>query len=361
MSVMKRRGFTAMLGASALAAPGILRKANAAAPLKAGFVYIGPVGDYGWSYQQNIGRLQAQKALGDSVQTTYVENIPGTPECEAVFESLVASGHELIFGTSFDYMNYMVKVAAKYPHVKFEHCTGYKQAPNLAVYDIRYYEGRYIQGVIAGHVSKTGKVGYVASVPIPEVVRGMDAVMLGMRSVNPKAELKFIMIDNWYDPGKEGEATKALIDQGCDVICQHTDSPAPLETAASLHIPAFGQATDMIKFAPHTQLSASVNEWGGYYTKRMKAVLDNTWSSTNTWGGFADGMLSMAPYTNMPAATAAVAAQAVADIKSGKINVFAGPLVDQTGKTFLPAGQVLAGKDLVGLQTLVQGVNGKLG
>ena len=360
MSAIKRRGFTTMLGASALAAPGILRAARAAAPLKAGFVFIGPVGDYGWSYQHNVGRLQAQKALGTAVETSYVENVPGTPDCEAVFESLVASGHKLIFGTSFDYMDYMVRMAAKYPDVKFENCTGYKQAPNLAVYDIRYYQGRYIQGVIAGHVSKTGKVGYVASVPIPEVVRGMDGVMQGMRSVNPKGQLKFIMIDNWYDPGKEGEATKALIDQGCDIICQHTDSPAPLETAASLHVPAFGQATDMIKFAPHYQLTASVNEWGGYYTSRFKAMLNNSWTNSNTWGGFADGMLAMAPYTNMPAAAEAAAKQAVADIASGKLNVFAGPLVDQSGKTFLPAGQVLAGKDLIGLQTLVQGIQGQL-
>lgn len=360
MPTIKRRGFTAMLGASTLAAPGILRAARAATPLKAGFVYIGPVGDYGWSYQHNVGRLQAQAALGAAVETSYVENVPGTPECEAVFESLVASGHTLIFGTSFDYMNYMVRMAAKYPHVKFEHCTGYKQAPNLAIYDIRYYQGRYIQGVIAGHVSKTGKVGYVASVPIPEVVRGMDGVMQGMRAVNPHGQLKFIMVESWYDPGKEGDATKALVDQGCDVICQHTDSPAPLETAASLHIPAFGQATDMIKFAPHSQLTASVNEWGGYYTKRFNLVLKDQWTSSNTWGGFADGMLSMAPYTNMSAEAASAATQAVADITSGKLNVFAGPLLDQSGKTFLPAGENLEGKDLIGLQTLVQGIDGKL-
>lgn len=360
MSNIKRRGFTALLGASALAAPGILRSARADAPLKAGFVFIGPVGDYGWSYQHNVGRLKAQEALKGAVETSYVENVPGTPESEAVFESLVASGHKLIFGTSFDYMNYMVKVAAKYPDVKFENCTGYKVSDNLAVYDIRYYEGRYIQGVIAGHVSKTGKVGYVASVPIPEVVRGMDAVMQGMRSVNPKAELKFIMVNTWYDPGKEGEATKALIDQGCDVICQHTDSPAPLETAASLHVPAFGQATDMIKFAPHYQLTASVNEWGGYYIDRFKAMLSNKWTSTNTWGGFADGMLSMAPYTNMPATTAAAATKAVADIAAGKLKVFEGPLLDQSGKTFLPSGETLKGDDLIKLQTLVQGINGKV-
>lgn len=360
MSSIKRRGFTAMLGASALAAPGIIGAARAAAPLKVGFVYVGPVGDFGWSYQHDIARKQAQAALGGAIETSYVENVPEAPECQAVFESLVASGHKLIFGTSFGYMNYMVKVAAKHPDVMFEHCTGYKQAKNLAIYDIRYYQGRYIQGVIAGHMSKTGKIGYVASVPIPEVVQGMDAVLLGMRSVNPKAQLKFIMVDSWYDPGKEGDAAKALIDQGCDVLTQHTDSPAPLQVAASRNIPAFGEATDMIKFAPKNQLTADVNEWGGYYIKRCKAALAGTWKSENTWGGFADGMLAMAPYTNMPDSVAAAAKQAVADISSGKNKIFVGPLTDQTGKVFLPAGQVMDDNTLTGLQTLVQGIDGKL-
>jgi simple sugar transport system substrate-binding protein len=360
MSNIKRRAFTGLLGAGALAAPGILRAARADAPVKVGFVYLGPVGDFGWTYQHDVGRKQAQAALGGAITTTYVENVPEAPESQAVFEKLAASGHKLIFGTSFGYMNYMVKVAAQYPDVKFEHCTGYKRAPNLATYDIRFYEGRYVQGVIAGKLSKTGVAGYVGSVPVPEVVQGMDAFLLGMQSVNPKARLKFIMIDSWYDPGKEGDAAKALLDQGCDIITQHTDSPAPLQTAASRHVKAFGEATDMVSFAPTTQLTACVNEWGGYYTARCKALLAGSWTSIDTWGGFDVGMLKMAPFRNMPPAVSAKAAATVADISAGKTKIFVGPLTDQSGKVFLPAGQVMDDGTLSGIQTLVNGVEGQL-
>jgi basic membrane protein A and related proteins len=254
----------------------------------------------------------------------------------------------------------MLKVAAQYPDVKFEHCTGYKQAKNLSTYDIRFYQGRYVQGVIAGKLSKAGVAGYVASVPVPEVVQGMNAFLLGMQSINPKAKLKFITIDSWYDPGKEGDAAKALIDQGCDILTQHTDSPTPLQVAASRGIKAFGEATDMDSFAPQTQLTADVNEWGGYYTKRIKAFLDKSWSSTDTWGGFDTGMLTMAPFRNMPADVAALATATVAAISSGKNKVFTGPLTDQSGKVFLPAGQTMDDGTLSGLQTLVAGVEGNL-
>lgn len=360
MTTLKRRAFTGLLGAAGLAAPGLMRAAHAAAPLKVGFVYVGPVGDFGWSYQHDVGRKQAEAALGSAIQTTYVENVPEAPECQAVFESLVASGHKLIFGTSFGYMNYMVKLAAKYPDVMFEHCTGYKTGKNLAIYDIRYYEGRYVQGVIAGHLSKTGMIGYVGSVPIPEVVNGINAVTLGMQSVNPKAKLKFILVNSWYDPGKEGDAAKALLDQGCDVLTQHTDSPAPLQVASSRNVPAFGEATDMIKFAPKTQLTADVNEWGGYYTTRIKLALAGSWTSTATLGGLADGMLAMAPFRNMPDDVSAAAQQAVADIVSGKNKIFTGPVLDQSGKTWIPEGKTLSDADVASMQTLVMGVNGKL-
>jgi len=360
MATLKRRGFSKLLGASALAAPAIMRAARADAPVKIGFVYLGPVGDFGWTYQHDVGRKVAQKALGSEIVTTYVENVPEAPESQAVFESLAASGHKLIFGTSFGYMNYMIKVAAQYPDVKFEHCTGYKRAPNLATYDIRFYQGRYVQGVIAGKLSKNGLAGYVASVPVPEVVQGMDAFLLGMQTVNPNAKLKFIMIDSWYDPGKEGDAAKALIDQGCDVLTQHTDSPAPLQTAASRGIKAFGEATDMISFAPNTQLTACVNDWGGYYTQRIKLLLANQWTSIDTWGGFDTGMLTMAPFRNMPPDVSALATKTVADITSGKNKVFAGPLTNQSGAVFLPAGQVMDDGTLSGLQTLVAGIDGKL-
>jgi simple sugar transport system substrate-binding protein len=360
MGSLKRRSFTTLLGGGMLAAPGIMRTSRADAPLKVGFVYLGPVGDFGWTYQHDVGRKIAAKALGSAIETSFVENVPEAPESQAVFQNLAASGHKLIFGTSFGYMNYMVKVAGDYPAVKFEHCTGYKRAPNLATYDIRFYQGRYVQGVIAGKLSKAGLAGYVASVPVPEVVQGMDAFLLGMQSVNPAAKLKFIMIDSWYDPGKEGDAAKALIDQGCDILTQHTDSPAPLQTAASRGIKAFGEATDMVSFAPKTQLTACVNEWGGYYTQRIKAALAGSWTSIDTWGGFDVGMLQMAPFRNMPADVAALATQTVADITSGKNKIFTGPLTDQTGKVFLPAGTVMDDGTLSGLQTLVAGIDGKL-
>ncbi len=362
MSQIGRREFATLLAGSAAAlAAGGAEPASAAAPLKVGFVYLGPVGDFGWTYQHDVGRKQAVAHYGGKIVTTFVENVPESPSCQAVFEDLAAKGNQLIFGTSFGYMNYMVRVAKRYPHVMFEHCTGYKRAANLATYNIRFYQGRYVQGVIAGSLSKTGVAGYVASVPVPEVVQGMDAFLLGMRSVNPKAQLKFVMIDSWYDPGKEGDAAKALIDQGCDIITQHTDSPAPLQTAASHGIKAFGEATDMIKFAPKDQLTAIVNNWGGYYIQRIGLALAGKWHSTDTWGGVHSGMLEMAPFRNMPASTEALAVKTVAAIGAHRNRIFVGPLTNQQGKVFVPAGEVMSDAALSGLQTLVDGVEGHLG
>ncbi len=352
MAPLTRRGFNTLLGASALAAPGMAR---AAGPVKIGFVYLGPIGDFGWTYQHDAGRKQAQAAFGGRIATDYVENVDALPSCQAVFEKLAASGHELIFGTSLDYGPYMLKAAAQYKQVKFEHCTGDKRRENLATYNIRFYQGRYVQGVIAARVSKTGIAGYVATLPVPEVVQGINAFLLGMRSVNPQARVKFIMIGSWYDLDREGAATKALIAQGCDVITQHTDSPEPLEVAATAGIPAFGEATDMISFAPNTQLTASVDEWGGYYTKRIGALLAGTWTSSATWGGFADGMMKMAPYRNMPQEVAAQAAQTVADIAAGRIDIFAGPLLDQGGTIILPAGRTLDDGSIAVMRTFLQG------
>jgi simple sugar transport system substrate-binding protein len=347
-------------GLAGSALPGPIRSAFAAEPLKVGFVYLGPVGDYGWTYQHDVGRKEAQAALGAAVVSNYVENVPEAADAERVIQDLAAKGHKLIFTTSFGYMNYTLKVAQKYPKVMFEHCTGYKRAKNVATYDVRFYQGRYIQGVIAGKMSAKGVAGYVASVPVPEVVQGMNAFLLGMRSVNPKATLKFIMINSWYDPGKEGDAAKALIDQGCDIITQHTDSPSPLQVAQSRGIKAFGEATDMNSFAPSTQLTANVNQWGGYYTKRMKAVIDGTWTSTDTWEGIPE-MLTMAPFRNMPDDVKALATQTVTDITSGKNKIFVGPLTDQSGAVKLAAGQAMDDGQLAGLQWLIQGVEGKLG
>jgi len=359
---MQRRGFTRLLGAGAVAAglSGVSRQAFAAEPLKVGFIYIGPVGDFGWSYEHDQGRLAVQAHFGDQVKTTFVENVTEGPDCENVLRKLANDGHKLIFATSFGYMNYVLKVARQFPAVSFEHATGYKRDKNVATYNIRFYQGRYVQGVIAGRLSKTGVAGYIGSVPVPEVVQGLNAFMLGMQSVNPKARLKFIMINAWYDPPKEGDAAKALMDQGCDIITEHTDSPAPLQAAASRGVLGFGQSTDMSKFAPTTQLSASIDNWAPYYIRRVQEKLDGAWASGDVWGGFDSGMLEMTAFRNMPDDVAAQAMKAVADIKAGHNPVFTGPLVDQAGVTKVAAGVSMDDGALAGMQWLLQGIEGKL-
>jgi simple sugar transport system substrate-binding protein len=364
---MKRRQFTRLIGTGAAAAalpalvgPRIIGTARAAEPLKVGFIYLGPVGDFGWTYQHDIARQAVAAQYGDKVKTTYVENVAEGPDSEKVLNDLANSGNQLIFATSFGYMNYVINAAKRHPKVFFEHATGYKRAANVATYNIRFYQARYVQGVIAGKLSKAGLAGYVASVPVPEVVQGMNAFMLGMQSINPKARLKFIMINSWYDPPKEGDAAKALIDQGADIITQHTDSPAPLQAAASRGVKAFGQSTDMSKFAPGTELTASTDVWAPYYIKRVADVMAGTWKSTDTWGGFDSGMLAMSPFTNMPPEVAALATQTEADIKSGKNAIFVGPLKDQSGAVKVAAGTTMDDGALSGMQWLVQGIDGKL-
>jgi simple sugar transport system substrate-binding protein len=359
---MQRRQFGQLLGGGAAMAllPGAVRQANAAEPLKVGFLYLGPVGDFGWTYQHDIARKACVEKFGDAIKTTFVENVPEGPDSQKVLADLASAGNKLIFATSFGYMNYVINVAKRFPKVYFEHATGYKRAANIATYNIRFYQARYVQGVIAGHLSKTGTAGYVASVPVPEVVQGLNAFMLGMRSVNPAARLKFIMVNSWYDPPKEGDAAKALIDQGCDIITQHTDSPAPLQASAQRGVKAFGQSTDMAKFADTTELTASVDIWAPYYIKRIDDVMKGTWKSEDTWGGFDSGMLGMSPFKNMPPELAALATKTEADIKAGTKKVFVGPLVDQAGATKVAAGVAMDDLALNQMQWLVQGVEGKL-
>ena len=359
---MQRRDFARILGAGAAlsAWPALVRPARAADPLKVGFIYLGPVGDFGWTYQHDAARKVAEAEHGDKVKTTFVESVPEGPDSEKVMNDLAASGHKLIFATSFGYMNYAVRAAKRNPKVLFEHATGYKRDANLSTYNIRFYQARYVQGVIAGKLSKAGLAGYVGSLPVPEVVQGLNAFMLGMQSVNPKARLKFIMVNSWYDPPKEGDAAKALIDQGCDIITQHTDSPAPLQAAASRGVKAFGQSTDMAKFAPNDQLTASTDIWGPYYVKRIGEVLAGTWKSTDTWGGFDSGMLGMAPFANMPPEVTALATDTRSAVSSGANPVFAGPLTDQAGAVKVAAGKSMDDAALSSMQWLVQGIDGKL-
>jgi basic membrane protein A and related proteins len=359
---MLRRQFTRLAGAGTLAsvAPALIRPVLAVEPLKVGFIYIGPVGDFGWSYQHDVARKAAVKHFGDKITTTYVENVAEGPDSEKVMNDLANSGHKLILATSFGFMNYVVNSARKHPGTFYEHATGYKRVANISTYNIRFYQARYVQGVIAGKLSKAGLAGYVGSVPVPEVVQGINAFMLGMQSVNPKARLKFVLINSWYDPPKEGDAAKALIDQGCDIITQHTDSPAPLQAAAGRGIKGFGQSTDMSKFAPGTQLTASTDIWDPYYIKRIGDVLAGSWKSTDTWGGFDSGMLVMSPFTNMPDDVAALATATMADITSGKNKVFVGPIVDQSGAVKVAAETTMDDAALSRMQWLVRGVDGRL-
>ncbi len=262
------------------------------------------------------GPAVLQKELGDKVETTFLENVPEN-DSERAFEQLARSGHKLIFGTSFGFMDPMLKVAKRFPKVTFEHATGYKQAPNLATYSARFYEGRYIMGEIAAKTSKNHTVGYIASFPIPEVVSGIDAFMLGAQKVDPNFKIKIVWVNSWFDPGKEADAAKALIAQGADVIAQHTDSAAALQEAEKAGIHGFGQSSDMAKFAPKAILTSLEDNWGPYYVQEVKAVMDGTWKSHDTWGGLAAGMVVMGPYQNMPDDVKAMAEKTEADIKSG--------------------------------------------
>ena len=340
--------------AVAMAAPASAEK------LKVGFVYVGPIGDHGWSYQHNQGRLAVEKALGDKVETTYVENVSEGPDAERTIERLAREGHGLIFTTSFGFMNPTIKVARKFPAVKFEHATGYKRAANVSTYSARFYEGRYVIGQIAAKVSKTGTAGYIASFPIPEVVRGINSFMLGAQSVNPDFKLKIVWVNSWYDPGKEADAAKALIDQGADVITQHTDSPAPLQVAEERGVVGFGQASDMIRFAPKAQLTAIVDNWSDYYIARTRAVLDGSWKSQDSWGGFSANMVNMAPYTNLPDEIVAMARETQKKIENGTLHPFAGPIVRQDGSMAAAAGEVLSDEVLLGMNWYVKGIDDRL-
>src|ERR1700757_2284643 len=328
--MMSKRFFAA--AAALLLAGALSSGASAADKLKVGFVYLGPVGDLGWTYQHEVARQALVKEFGDKIETTYLENVPEGPDAERAIEQLVRAGNKLIFTTSFGYMDPTLKVAKKYPNVHFEHATGFKSDKNMGIYNGRFYEGRYIQGVIAGKMSKAGVLGYIASFPIPEVIMGINATMLGAQTVNPNIKVKIIWANTWFDPGKEADAAKALIDQGADVIMQHTDSPAPVQVAAQRGVFAFGQDSDMIKFGPKTQLTSIMDNWGPYYTARVKAELDGTWKSEDIWDGLKQKMVVMAPYTNMPDDVKKAAEETEAAIKDGKLHPFKCPVIGQDGK-----------------------------
>lgn len=353
-----RHKISAMLLALLLVATGGTVQADGDKP-KVGFIYVGPTGDHGWNYRHDIGRQSVESELG--VKTTFVESVPEGADAERVIRQLAANGHEVIFTTSFGYMNPTVKVAKEFPDVKFEHATGYKRVDNVSTYSARFYEGRAVIGTIAGHMSKSGVVGYIASFPIPEVVRGINAFTLAMRKVNPDAVVKVVWVNTWYDPGKEGDAAKALIDQGADIITQHTDSPAALQVAEQRGVYAFGQASDMAAFAPTAHLTSIVNNWDPYYIERVKAVADGTWKSTDTWSGIRDGMVSFADYGDAVPENVRAAADAVKEgIANGSLHPFDGPVNNQAGEQVVGAGEHLDDGVLLGMDWYVEGVEGEL-
>jgi basic membrane protein A and related proteins len=335
--------------------------ASAAEKLKIGLIYLGPVGDFGWTYQHEVGRQALLKEFGDKIETTFLENVSEGPDSERSIEQLARAGNKLIFTTSFGYMDPTLKVAKKYPNVMFEHATGFKRDKNMSTYSGRFFEGRYIQGQIAAKMSKKGVLGYIGSFPIPEVISGINATMLAAQKINPDIKIKIIWVNSWFDPGKEADAAKALLDQGADVIMQHTDSPAAMQVASERGALAFGQDSDMIKFGPKTQLTAVTNNWAPYYVERVKAALDGTWKSEDTWAGLKEKMVVMAPYTNMPDDVKKMAMETEAAITDGKLFPFKCPIMGQDGKEVeCKGGDKLGDGQVLGMNFYVKGIDDKI-
>jgi simple sugar transport system substrate-binding protein len=344
-------------GAAAATLTTLGRPALAADKVKIGFIFLGPVGDYGWTYAHNQGRLMVDKELGDKVQTVYVENVKEDASAIPVIRDLAQQGCKLIFTCSYGFMDQTVAVAKEFPDVMFEHCTGYKRLKNLATYNSRFYQGRVIEGLINGHMSKTGISGYLGSYLIPEVVQGVNAMTLAAQRVNPAAKTKLVLINSWFDPPKEAAATQAMINLGCDIVATHTDSPAALQTLQQKHLYGYGQGADMSKFAPHAQLTAIIDNWGPYYVERVKELLAGTWKSTDVWEGIKEGTVTFAPYNKVVPADAVKAANdAIAAYKKDDYHIFEGPIYDQKGTLRVKKGEVISDPDLLKIDWLVKGI-----
>ena len=353
-----RKLLLALAVSSAVLIPGI---ASAQDKTKACFIYVGPIGDFGWSYQHDQGRLALEEEFGDAIETAYLESVPEGADAERAIERFARSGCDIIFTTSFGFMDATNKIAARFPDIKFEHATGYKREhSNVATYNSKFHEGRYIQGVIAGSISEKGEAGYIASFPIPEVVMGINAFVLGAQSVNPDFKVKVVWANTWFDPAKEADAAKALLDQGVDIITQHTDSTAPIQVAAERGVKAFGQASDMMSFGPETQLTSIIDDWAPYYIERVRAVMDGTWEQVDVWEGLHEGHVVMAPYANMPEDVKKLAEETEAKIKSLEFNPFTGPINKQDGTPWLADGEVAEDGFLLGLNFYVEGVDDQL-
>jgi len=335
--------------------------AAAPAPLKIAFAYVGPVGDGGWTFAHDNGRKALEAEFGNKIVTSFVENVPESADAERVIRDLASQGNQLIFGTTFGYMEPMLKVATDFPALKFEHATGYKTAANLRTYDSRTYEGAYMAGVIAGTMTKTNTLGFVASIPIPEVIRNINSFTMGAQSVNPKIKTKVVWVNGWFDPPKETEAATSLINAGADVLFQNTDSSAVLQTAEKMGKRAFGWDSDMTAYGPKAHLGSAIINWAPYYTKAVKEALDGTWATGGVWWGVKEGAIDMVSVaSDVPADTKAKVDTIKAGLKDGSFHPWTGPIVGQDGKQVLAKGVVADDAFMGGIKFYVKGVEGKV-
>ncbi len=354
----------APVGASPASAPMPVTAASAPAaaePLKVAFVYLAPIGDAGWTYAHDLGRAAIEKEFGDKVKVSIVDKVPEGPDAERVFRDLAGQGNKLLFGTTFGYMEPMLKAAADLPDVKFELATGYKTAPNMRDYDSRTYEGAYMAGIIAGGMTKTNVLGVVGSIPIPEVIRNINSFTLGAQSVNPKIKTKVVWVNLWFDPPKETEAAQSLMNGGADVLFQNTDSAAVLQTAEKAGKYAFGWDSDMSTTGPKAHLGSAIINWAPYYIKATKDALEGTWSTGSAWWGVKEGAIDMVKIADVVPADIKTKVETVkAGLKDGSFSIWKGPIVGQDGKEVVKAGTTADDKFLSGINFYIKGVDGKV-
>jgi len=330
-------------------------------PLKAAWIYVGPVGDAGWSFAHDQGRKAVEAKFGDAVKTTFIEKVPEGADAERVIRDLAQQGNKIIFATSFGYMEAMLKVAADFPDVKFEHATGYKTAPNMRIYDASFYQDTYMAGVIAGKMTKTNVLGFVGSFPIAEVLRNINAFTLGAQSVNPKIKTKVVWVNTWYDPGKESEAAQSLINQKADVLLQNTDSTAVLQTAEKNGKYAFGWDSDMSSFGPKAHLGSAIVNWAPYYIKAIEEVKAGSWKTERTVWGVKEGLNDLIKIADVVPDDAKKRVDEIkAGLKDGSFSPFTGPVVDNTGKERLAKDQKADQAWLDKVDFYVKGVEGKV-
>ncbi|RBI77154.1 BMP family ABC transporter substrate-binding protein [Roseovarius sp. TE539] len=348
--------------AGAILAAGLAVPAAAQDPTKVGFIYVGPIGDGGWTYEHDKGRLAVEEHFGDKVETVFQESVPEGADAERAITQMALRGADLIFTTSFGFMEPTITVAKKFPDVKFEHATGFKTADNVSTYSARFYEGRAIQGHIAASMTESNVIGYIASYPIPEVIRGINAAYIHARKANPDVEFKIIWAYTWFDPAKEADAATALIEQGADVILQHTDSTAPQAAAEKAgDVITFGQASDMAEYKPYPRVSSIIDNWAPYYIERTQDVMDGTWESQQVWHGINEGMVEIGEITDaVPEDVKTQALALKAEIASGDYHPFTGPLNKQDGSAWLAEGETADDGTLLGMDFYVEGISGKI-